>query len=432
MTFRLVGARLALILIAGTLPGVAEQLTLKRAVQLALNHSTTAGSAQADEQKAFATYQEARNAYIPSFSVGSGLGASWGIPLALAGSAPSLFNVNVQSIVYNPAQREFLRAARTEYNASRFQTKDQRNQVLQDTVATYTELVNWEQRMSRIQQERDAAEGMEKAVGSRVQEGIDKEVDLNKAKLAAARSRLRFLQAQGSADVLRQHLAALTGVAAKEIQTAPGSVPEMPRAEQQQGAAEDAAKVSPAVQSADQRSIAATLRARGEHRAMLPSFDFAAQYARLTKFNNYEDFYLRFEPNSATIGVSIVFPFLNFSQRARARGADSDALKAKKQAESVRAQVSEETLKLQRSVAQLGAASEVASLEYQLAQSGLEAAQERDAAGIGSLHELDDARTQASERYIVLQDTLIEWQRARIALLRSTGDLEKWANSGSD
>ena len=165
---------------------------------------------------------------------------------------------------------------------------------------------------------------------------------------------------------------------------------------------------------------------------MLPSFDFAAQYARLTKFNNYEDFYLRFEPNSATIGVSIVFPFLNFSQRARARGAASDALKAKKQAESVRAQVSEETLKLQRSVAQLGAASEVANLEYQLAQSGLEAAQERDATGTGSLHELDDARTQASERYLVLQDTLIDLQRARIALLRSSGELEKWANSGTE
>ena len=82
---------------------------------------------------------------------------------------------------------------------------------------------------------------------------------------------------------------------------------------------------------------------------MLPSFDFAAQYALLSKFNNYDVYYNAFQRNNATIGVSIVFPFLNYSQRARANGADAEALKAKKQAEAVRNQVSEDTLKLQRS-----------------------------------------------------------------------------------
>lgn len=432
MTFRSVGAGFGFLLFIASIPGVGEQLTLKRAVQLALTHSATAIAATADEQKAFATYQEARNAYIPSLSVGSGLGASWGLPLSLAGSAPSLFNVNAQSILYNPSQREFLKAAKTDVDASKLQTKDQRNQVLQDTVATYTDLVNWEQRLNRIEKEQNSSVAMEKAVEARVQEGVDSKVDLNKARLATARLRLRLLQAQGSADVLRRHLMQLTGIAAKEIETVPSSIPQLPAVDQQANLAADAAKVSPAAQSAEQRSIAAAFRARGEHRAMLPSFDFAAQYARLTKFNNYQDFYLRYEPNSATLGVSIVFPFLNFSQRARARAADSDALKVRKQAEGIRAQVSEETLKLQRSVAQLGAANEVAGLEYQVAQSGFEAAQVRDTAGTATLHELDDARTQAAERYLVSQDAVIDYQRARIALLRLTGDLEEWVNTGSD
>ena len=42
---------------------------------------------------------------------------------------------------------------------------------------------------------------------------------------------------------------------------------------------------------------------------MLPSFDFAAQYALLSKFNNYDVYYNAFQRNNATIGVSIVFPF---------------------------------------------------------------------------------------------------------------------------
>jgi len=407
-------------------------VSLKRAVQLALTHSTTAVSAAADEQKAFASYREVRNAYIPSLTVGAGLGASWGFPLSLAGSAPSLFNVNAQSILFNPAQREFLKAARTEYQASKLQTKDQRDLVIQDTVSTYSELVNWEKRLERLGREEAEFNSMEPAATERLKEGVDSALDLSKAKLTAARVHLRVAQTRGSVDVLRQHLAQLTGVAPNAIEIVAESVPALPSVGQDDDLAGNAAKTSPAVQLADQRSIASGLRARGEHRAMLPSFDFAAQYALLSKFNNYDVYYNAFQRNNATIGVSIVFPFLNYSQRARANGADAEALKAKKQAEAVRNQVSEDTLKLQRSVAQLTAARDVADLEYEVAQSGLDAAQGRTAADTATLHELDDARTQAAERYLAAQDAAIELARARIALMRSTGELEKWVQAGQD
>jgi outer membrane protein TolC len=427
-----VRALLIFILLFTALPGWGEPVSLKRAVHLALAHSTTAISAAADEQKAFASYRETRNAYIPSLTVGAGLGASWGFPLSLAGAAPSLFNVNAQSILFNPAHREFLKAARTEYQASKLQTKDQRDQVMQDTVATYTELVNWEKRQERIQQEESEAAKMEQAVAERVNEGVDSALDLSKSRLATARVRLRLTQARGSLDVLRQHLAQLTGLPANSIETVAASVAPIPAIDQKKDLALSSSQASPAVKLADEHAIAAGFRARAEHRVMLPSFDFAAQYALLSKFNNYDVYYNAFQRNNATVGVSIIFPFLNFSQRARASGADADALKAKKQAEAVRNQVSEETLKLQRSVAQLEAAREVAALEYEVSQSALDAAQGRTSAGTATLHELDDARAQAAERYLASQDAALELDRARIALMRSTGELEKWVEAGQE
>lgn len=434
MTTRIsaVRALLIFILLFIALPGWSEPVSLKRAVHLALAHSTMAMSAAADEQKALASYHETRNAYLPSVTVGAGLGASYGFPLSLAGAAPSLFNVNAQSILFNPAHREFMKAARTEYQASQFQTKDQRDQVMQDTVATYTELVNWEQRQQRMQQEESDAAKMEQAVAERVKEGVDSTLDLSKARLATARVRLRLAQARGSLDVLRQHLARLTGLPANSIETVAGSPAPIPAVDQNSDLAGSSTQGSPAVKLADERAIAAGFRARGEHRAMLPSFDFAAQYALLSKFNNYDVYYNAFQRHNATVGVSIVFPFLNFSQRARATGADAEALKAKKQAEAVRNQVSEETLKLQRSVAQLEAARDVAALEYEVSQSALDAAQGRTSAGTATLHELDDARAQAAERYLASQDAALELDRARIALMRSTGGLEKWVEAGQE
>ena len=48
-------------------------------------------------------------------------------------------------------------------------------------------------------------------------------------------------------------------------------------------------------------------------------------------------------------------------------------------------------------------------------------------AGTATLHDLDDARSQSSERFITLQDVTFELERSQLGVLRSTGDLEKWA-----
>src|SRR5579862_6292946 len=122
----------------------AEQLPLKRAVELALAHSTTMQASLIDEQRAFASYHEARYQYLPQLTVGSGLGKSYGYPLSLEGSAPSIVNTTAQSALINPALRDFVRAAKTEYEASGVQSKDQRSQVIQDTVLKYAELNKWE------------------------------------------------------------------------------------------------------------------------------------------------------------------------------------------------------------------------------------------------------------------------------------------------
>ena len=92
----------------------AEPLPLKRAVELALKHSTVAVSADADVQRVLSAYHEVRNQYIPQMVVGSGLGQAWGYPLSLEGSAPSIFNLTTQSALINPALRDFVRAAKIE------------------------------------------------------------------------------------------------------------------------------------------------------------------------------------------------------------------------------------------------------------------------------------------------------------------------------
>jgi outer membrane protein TolC len=420
--------RALLVFLLATAPLLAEPLPLRRAVELALSHSTTAAVAGANEQHALASYHEARNQYIPQVIVGSGLGASWGFPLSLEGSAPAIFNVTSQSALFNPALRDFVRAAKTEWSASATLSKDQRNQVIQDTALSYAELAKWEDGLGKLREEEGSALKAEANEEERIREGVDNPLERNKAKLATARVRYWMAEAQGAADVLRHRLSQLTGLAASTIETVPDSIPALPetRQDQDEDAASKAAQSDPTVQAAQQRAEAQNLRARGEHRALWPMVDFAAQYAVLAQYNNYGEFFKTFQRNNATIGVAIRFPFLNPAQHAHAQAADADALRAKKEAEATKNQVSEATLKLQRAVSQLAAARDVADLEYQIAQSGFEAVQTRINSGTGNLHDLEAARAQANGRYRARQDADFELEKARISLLRATGGLESW------
>jgi len=411
-----------------TTPLLGEPVPLKRVVELALAHGTAMAAATADERRALASYNEAHNQYLPQMAVGSGLGASWGFPLSLEGSAPSLFNLNSQAALLNPALREFTRAAKTDWQAAGSQTQDQRAQTIQDTVLAYLELNQWESMLGHLQQEQAEATTMEEIVNQRLQAGVEGPQALDQARLSVARVRYRTAQAQGSIDVLRNRLAQLTGLPAASIETTTDSIPTLPEVKQEDDLAGKAAQSSPAVRSAEERATAQDFRARGEHRALLPTFDFAAQYAVLATFNHYDQYFQpnSFRRNNATVGVVIRFPFLNFSQRARAQAADAEAVKAHKDAESAKERVSDETLRLQRSVQQLAAAQEVSRLEYQLAEGGAAAAQVKLDAGTANLHDLDDARNQANEHYYSLQNASFELERSRIALLRATGDLEGW------
>jgi len=429
------GSRVPLLLLATLLflPAslLAEPLTLHHAVELALNHATGVDIAAADQRHASASYRELRNSYIPQLTAGAGIGWSDGFPLSLEGAAPSLFNVNAQSALINPALRDFIHAAQSDVTVSNLHIKDQRNQIIQDTVLSYAELAKWERRSSGLREAEAAAQGMQAAVVRRIKEGIDSEMDGSKARLSVARVRLRLAESGGAADVLREHLSRLTGLPPSSIEIDPESLPALPAVNQPAQPVDDllvkSTDANPVVQAAVEHARAQYLRVKGERKSLWPSVDFAAQYANLATYNNYDAYYKHFQPNNATVGVSIHLPFLNYAQHARVQEAESEAFKATKQAEAARNQVSEETLRLQRSVTQMQAARDVAELEYEIAQKNIEAVQTRMESSTANLHDLDNARSQASERFITLQDVTFELERSQVSLLRATGDLESWA-----
>src|SRR3974390_1856336 len=124
--------RLLATLLLVSLPLHGEQVQFRRALELALQHSGVMAMAAADQARAYQGYMEARNAFIPNLVAGSGLGYSYGYPMSIEGAAPTVFNVNTQSFLINPAQRAFMKAAHIDWMAATTNKEDKRAQVILD------------------------------------------------------------------------------------------------------------------------------------------------------------------------------------------------------------------------------------------------------------------------------------------------------------
>jgi outer membrane protein TolC len=168
-------------------------------------------------------------------------------------------------------------------------------------------------------------------------------------------------------------------------------------------------------------------RAIGEEKQLYPSLDLVAQYSVLARYNNYDAFFRKFQRHNVTLGVAIRFPILNSSQRAVAEAAKADALKAQKEAQNAKDQVSSETLKLQRSVQELSAARDVSRLEHQVADTDVTATHEKIQSGAATLKDEQSARVAEHDRYVAYIDSVFQLDKTQVQLLRQTGDLENWA-----
>src|SRR5579859_6148308 len=401
-------------------------LAFRTAIELALKNSATTGLSQADLQRARSLVSQAHNAFLPQMVLGSGLGGSYGFPLSLEGAAPSIFNVNFQGDLINLAQRNYIKAAKSDVDVTKAQNADRRNDVIMETAMDYVQLDLLDSSLT-IQKEQQSAQKFQDIVAQRVQAGLDSEVETTRAKLAGARTRLDIAQTQAAADQLRLRLSQLTGLPVSAIQTSTETIPQMPAVAQDQDLPGEALKNNPVVKVADAAAQAKEFRARGERKQLYPAIDFVGQYAVLARFNNYDQFFQKFQRHNVTAGVAIRFPFFNPVQRAAADAAQADAAKSRKEAQTVKEQVSTETLKLQRSVEQLAAAREVAQLEHQLAQSDIESTHAKIESGTASIKDEENARVAEHQRYTAYLNSSFELDRAQIQLMRQIGQLEAWA-----
>ncbi len=416
----------ALLLLAA-LPLRAESIEFRQAIQLALQHSGTMTAAKADRARAAERYHAERDAYIPTVVFGSGLGYSFGQPIAIAGQAPSIFNLTHNQTLLNFAARDAVRAAHSDSIAADMDYVDRSEQVILDTSLLYIEFDNCRQRLQVARQQKLAMQQALYIAQQRQQEGVGSQLDSKRAELDAARVDLRIAELETAVDVLRERLARAIGRPPATLETVSSSIPAGPGLRKEDDLSSVALANSATVRIADEHVKAARARARAEHRMNYPSIDFAGQYAEFSTFNNYDQYYKNFSRHNYSFGINLRVPIFNLSQNARAAAADAEAMRAEADAQAVRDQVATDAVRAQHAIRQLEAFTTVSRLEYEVAEANIDAVQLQVQNGKANAHDQEVARADIANRQVTLLQSQFEYLRAQLQLLRQTGELHGWA-----
>jgi outer membrane protein TolC len=400
-------------------------LTLRRAIELALQNSKDIQIAKIQASVADRAAMISKTQFLPNLYAGSGAGYTYGIPETPGGRAPSVFNVTYTEKVFNEPLRGQGKEQVEQAKAQKIVLEDARNSAIVRTASAYLELVKVRHSAELLAKEQASADKILGVVEQRAREGFELPVEVTRAQLTKAQVAQRLLQLEGRRDELETFLRGQCGLAPEQqIEVTPEDLP---------GAAEQEGQNLIALAMADNTDLrlaqsdvrAKEFRLTGEKRGYWPTLEFVSVYSLLAKFNNYDQFFNHFQRNNYNAGVQAQVPIFSASVKANIALAKSNLEASKATLASKQNQVSADVRRKTRRVRETDAGKEVARLELQLAQQDLAQLQARFDEGKAGLREVEKARLDENEKWMALLDATFERQQAQLDLLKTAGQLDK-------
>jgi outer membrane protein len=405
--------------------GAPVALTLKRAIELALENSKEIQVAKIQASVADHAAQITRAQFMPNLYAGSGLGYTNGIPETPGGRAPSIFNVTYTEQVFNEPLRGQAKETQEQAKAQKIALEDTKNRVITRTAMAYLELGKVRHSLELLRKEQESAEKILQVTQERQGEGYELPVEVTKAQLTKAQVIQRILQLEGREDELEVFLRYQLGFS--EGQAIEVTPEELPGEAEQAGdnLVAMAMTRNPGLQLAESDVRAKEFRLKGERRGYFPTLELVSIYSVLGRFNNYTEFFRTFQRNNFNAGIDAHIPIFSAQTRAAVGLAQINLEAAKVNLSNKKTELSADVRQKTRRVRERDAAKEVARLELQLAQQQVAVEQAQFAEGKLNLREVEKARLEENEKWMAYLDANFQKQQAQLELLRTAGQLDK-------
>ncbi|HXS93457.1 MAG TPA: TolC family protein [Candidatus Limnocylindrales bacterium] len=402
-----------------------HRLTLRQAVELAAKQNPDVALARIDEEKARAGIRVARDPFLPRLVVGSGLAYSSGFPLSVEGSAPTIFQANARQYIFNRPQSFQIAQAKEDARGAGYAVASKRDEVVYRAAALYLDA----ERASRVgelarKSITDQQQVLE-SVQAQVREGRALPLAEKQAALAVARSRQLAENLTEDAAAAQSQLAILLGFAAEDrVLTVEEerAAPALPESEEQ--AVQAALRSNAELRQIQSQMASKQLEIRGERAQRLPRIDLVAQYGMLAKFNNYAEFFQKYQRNNGEIGMSFQVPLFSPAVKAMTAQSDAELARLKLELTNARNRIAADLQQAYRDERKSASAAEVARLDLDVARAQIDVDLALMQEGRLTMREMEQARLAESDKWIAFYDAQYTLEKARWNVLRMTGGLE--------
>ncbi len=400
-------------------------LTLKRTIELALQNSKEIQVAKIQASVADRASKITRAEFMPNLYAGSGAGYTYGIPETPGGRAPSIFNVTYTEQILNEPLRGQAKEMQEQSKAQKIVFEDVRNSVITRTAMAYLELGKVRHSLELLRKEQESADKILQVTQERQGEGYELPVEVTKAQLTKAQVVQRILQLEGREDELEVFLRYQLGLS--EGQAIEVTPEELPGEAEQEGdnLVAMAMTHNAGLQLAESDVRAKEFRLKGEKRGYFPTLELVSIYSVLAQFNNYSQYFRTFQRNNFNAGIDAHVPIFSAHTKAAVGLAQINLDAAKVNLTNKRTELTADVRQRTRRVRERDAAKEVTRLELQLAQQNLAVLQAQFAEGKLNLRDVERARLEENEKWMLYLDANFQKQQAQLDLLKTAGQLDK-------
>lgn len=405
----------------------ASTLSLKRAVELAVQNSPDVKLARVQYNVALDEAGVDRASFHPNLYTGSGYAYTYGFPSLPGGNAPALFQLNYTQSLFDPLLKGQQRAAEERARSAKIEIDRIQGDVIARTATAYLELADVRHSLELLGSEQASAEKMIEITHERVAANQELPIEETRGQLALAQVHERMVKLDSRNEILSQQIRDLTGLpddAPLEVDQSEQAF--APAALGQQSDSQIftlALQNDRSIQEAERDRAAKEALLRGARLSYFPTIDIVGQYSILSKFNNYDQFYKTFQRNNVNVGVQVSIPLFAAKTAANVTLAKSQLQESEVTLENKRKQVRSGVEEQQRSLRELEASRDVANWALKLAQQTLALQQSRLQQGQVTLADVEQAQLDENEKFVDFLDANFAQQKAQITLLQSTGQL---------
>ncbi|MES1261509.1 MAG: TolC family protein [Acidobacteriota bacterium] len=406
-----------------------HSLTLKQAVARALAQSPDVIMARLDQVKAAESVRIAREPFVPRVTGGSGLAWSNGFPLSIEGSAPSVFEAKASEALFNRPQTYAVAQARENERGAGFASGERRDEIVFRVATLFVDADRAARLAESVQKQVESLSKVLSAVETRVEAGRELPVARQEANVNVLRARQRLMALQAERDYAEHSVAASLGYDPGDAvhpahdpaddERVPALIPAS-----EDAAMQDALRASKELKRLESSYQAKVLEIKGNKAQRLPRVDLVAQYALFAKYDNYDLYFNRFKYNNGQLGASVQIPLLVGSGvKAQIMQGEADQQHIRAEIQAARSRIALEVHQSYQDIAKVEMARQVAKAELDLAHEQLSILLAQMNEGRAALKQVEEARFNEDEKWIAFYDAQFSAEKARLVVLRHTGEL---------